>query len=70
MISDENQIKVVEKLDEFCKRIETPKENSSNQSTLAKLFKFLKLGDKKSNAPLKGVYLYGDIGCGVRYYYF
>ncbi len=68
---DENQIKIVEKLNGFYTEFESlNKEDNNlrkkrkNESFFSRFFK------TKTNLPqevqLKGIYLWGGVGCGVR----
>ena len=63
LIIDDSQLKIIKKLDEFVKAIESnQKHKQKNDFTNF----FNKYGRNKKNT--KGIYLWGKIGCGVRFY--
>ena len=65
-------MKIVEKLNEFYNSFESLKDdaflknNVKNQSFFSKLFKTK--DTKNQPIPLKGIYLWGGVGCGVSYF--
>lgn len=68
---DENQIKIIEKLNKFYENFETlNKEDKSSTTTNYRKESFFSKFFKSKNASqldvqLKGIYLWGGVGCGV-----